>query len=227
MKIEQQIFYVAFLDILGFKSMVESESNGGEGIYLNKLFKCHKEAKTLFDANTLTTVQFSDSIVISEPYKAKAFSRFITSIAKYQRMLLDEGLLCRGGIAVNRHFSNGAFTFSAGLIDAYKVESETARFPRVVISPNVIDLVFPTREISSELILEDDGQYFIDYLGITKDVNPKQLTTTIEKIVTDLRRSTNSSVREKGIWLSRYSDAVLGSHFTQAKFSFTTKARGI
>jgi hypothetical protein len=221
MKIEQQIFYVAFLDILGFKAMVESEANGNNGIYLNKLFKCHIEAKAIFDANTLTTIQFSDSIVISEPYNAKSFTRFVKAIAKYQRLLLNEGLLCRGGIAVNRHFSNGAFTFSAGLIDAYKVESETARFPRVVISPDVIDLVFPMKDIPPELILEDDGQYFIDYLGITKHTDLVILTNKIQEIVMSLRRSKSSSVREKGIWLASYSDAVLNSKFTEAKFSFS------
>lgn len=218
MKAEQKIYFVAFLDILGFKSMVEKESAFGDGRYLTKLFKCHNEAKALFEKDTLSTIQFSDSIVITEPYNAKSFSRFIISIAKYQRLLLDEGLLCRGGVAVNQHFSNGEFTFSAGLIDAYKVESETARFPRVVISPNVIDLVFPEKIISPELILEDDGQYFIDYLGITKNKRLNNLKKSVKEIVLDLKTSKNSSVREKGIWLANYSDAILSSKLTQPKF---------
>ncbi len=215
-----KIHYVAFLDILGFKSMVAREVESGDGAYLEKLFRCHEKCMDIFKSDpSLTIIQFSDSIVISRPYEAGEFRGFVSRIAQYQRYLLDEELLCRGGIAVNQHFTNGTFTFSAGLIDAYTVESTTARFPRVVISPDVIDLVCPDKNTPLELLREDDGLYFIDYLGITKAQRPKSLSKTLENIVGDLSRSKHSSVREKGIWLANYSDALLGTNLTPQKFS--------
>lgn len=219
MKAEMRIHYVAFLDILGFKSFVDKETKLKTGEYLEKLLRCHDKAISIFrkDPN-LSIIQFSDSIVISRPYVASEFKSFIITIAKYQRLLLDEELLCRGGVAVNQHYTTGTFTFSAGLIDAYKVESETARYPRIVISPDVIDLVYPDNKTPTELVQEDDDLFFIDYIGITKKQKTEQLKTSIHNVVTSLKSSPSSSVREKGIWLANYSDALLNTTLTPPKF---------
>jgi hypothetical protein len=140
-------------------------------------------------------------------------------VAEYQRLLLDEELLCRGGIAVNKHFSNGSFTFSAGLVEAYKIESKAARYPRVVISPEVIDLVLPGKKPApSFLIQEDDGLLFIDYIGLTQRKRPKKLNTSVNNLVKNLLGSPNPSIREKGLWLSAYSDAILGTSLKAPKF---------
>ena len=108
--------YVAFLDLLGFSSMVRSDSGFGQQNYLGKLFKCHQSASQIFsdDAHCQVT-QFSDSIVFSKPYEPNNPAQikwFAARRADYQRLLLEQGLLCRGGIAVNKHFSNGTFTLA-------------------------------------------------------------------------------------------------------------------
>ncbi|WP_211461579.1 hypothetical protein [Collimonas silvisoli] len=219
--VELKQHYVAFLDVLGFKEMVHSDMLGDNHLFLSKLFKCHQSAAQIFsDDPNCSITQFSDSIVVSKPYDAKSFTWFATRVAQYQRLLLDEELLCRGGIAVNKHFSNGSFTFSAGLIAAYGVESQTARYPRVVISPEVMDLVFPERKmLPNFLIEEDDGLLFIDYIGLTSSIRPGKLAVSINNIVGKLLDSSVPSVREKGLWLAAYSDAVLGSSLSLTKFS--------
>ena len=213
--------FVAFLDVLGFSDIVEIDSKSESQIFLSKLFKCHQSAGTIFRDNANCSItQFSDSIVVSMPYNHEHFQWFSTKVAEYQRLLLDEGLLCRGGVAVNKHFSNGSFTFSAGLIQAYRVESKAARYPRVVISPEVLSLVYPLMTSTPNfLIKEDDGLYFIDYLGMTATKRPKTLKSSISKIVSDLSKNESSSVREKGQWIAAYSDAVLGTTHSQPRFS--------
>ncbi|CAI8882623.1 hypothetical protein [Pseudomonas sp. IT-P260] len=214
-----KIHFVAFLDILGFKSLVDKEVRSGSGEYLEKLLRCHQKCAEIFKPDpTLSIIQFSDSIVISCPYDASRFIPFITSIAEYQRYLLDEQLLCRGGVAVNQHFTNGTFTFSAGLIDAYHVESKSARYPRVVIAPDVIDLIYPSTPTSVEVVKEDDGLYFIDYIGITKNRQPRLLKNSVRDVVNSLKTSDVPSIREKGIWLANYSDAILRTNHTPPKF---------
>ncbi|WP_448693500.1 hypothetical protein [Pseudomonas rhizophila] len=214
-----KIHFVAFLDILGFKALVDKEVRSGSGEYLEKLLRCHQKCAEIFKPDpTLSIIQFSDSIVISRPYDASQFIPFITSIAEYQRYLLDEQLLCRGGVAVNQHFTNGTFTFSAGLIDAYDVESKSARYPRVVIAPDVIDLIYPNTPPSIEVVKEDDGLYFIDYIGVTKNRQPRLLKNAIRDVVDSLKNSDTPSIREKGIWLANYSDAILRTNHTPPKF---------
>lgn len=219
MNTTMKIHFVAFLDILGFKALVDKEVRSGSGEYLEKLLRCHQKCTEIFKSDpSLSIIQFSDSIVISRPYDASQFIPFVTSIAEYQRYLLDEQLLCRGGVAVNQHFTNGTFTFSAGLIDAYDVESRSARYPRVVIAPDVIDLVYPDGTTAIEIVKEDDGLYFIDYIGITKNRQPRLLKNSVRDVVNSLKNSDTSSVREKGIWLANYSDAILRTNHTPPKF---------
>lgn len=219
MSATMKIHFVAFLDILGFKALVDKEVRSGTGEYLEKLLRCHQKCAEIFKPDpSLSIIQFSDSIVISRPYDASQFIPFVTSIAEYQRYLLDEQLLCRGGVAVNQHFTNGTFTFSAGLIDAYDVESRSARYPRVVIAPDVIDLVYPDGTTDIEIVKEDDGLYFIDYIGITKSRQPRLLKNSVRDVVNSLKNSDTSSIREKGIWLANYSDAILRTNHTPPKF---------
>lgn len=215
-----RLHFVAFLDILGFSDMVASDQKGEGQENLTKLFRCHQSAAVVFrDDVNCSTIQFSDSIVIAMPYEKEKFDWFIRRVADYQRLLLDERLLCRGGIAVNSHFSNGSFTFSAGLIQAYRVESQSARYPRVVISKDVLDLVYPARtRVPAALLEEDDGLAFVDYLGVTKGRRPKLLSAAVQDLVTALRVSESASVREKGVWLAAYSDAALGTEFSQPRF---------
>lgn len=217
--------YVAFLDILGFTEMVRSDVISPNQPYLRKLYRCHQSASRIFsDDPQVTITQFSDSIVVAKPFDSESFEWFAKKIAEYQLLLLEEGLLCRGGIAVNKHFSNGSFTFSAGLIDAYHVESKLSKNPRVVISSDLTALIFPdTDDYPSYLISEDDGLVFIDYLGISK--NPERDAESICKIARELMSSKSTSLKEKGLWLAGYSDAVFGTGLAPIKFkrASTTK----
>lgn len=221
MTVELKQHFVAFLDLLGFKEMVASDLSSDNHQYLSKLFRCHQSAARMFqDDPNCSITQFSDSIVISKPYESTSFGWFAKQVAQLQRLLLDEELLCRGGIAVNKHFTNGTFTFSAGLIAAYGVESQSARYPRVVVSPEVIELVFPEKAaLPAYLVKEDDGLIFIDYIGVTKRLRPQKLAHSISTVVQRLSLSKSSSVREKGLWLASYSDAILSTSLKSPKFS--------
>lgn len=220
MAIEFKQHFVAFLDVLGFKEMVGHDLSNDKTEYLRKLYKCHQSAARIFhDDPDCEITQFSDSIVISKPYDATEFAGFVAHVADYQRLLLDEELLCRGGIAVNKHYSAGSFIFSAGLIDAYGVESLMARYPRVVISPDVMELIYPEKTVKPAfLVEEDDGLWFIDYLGLTARKRPATLRSAVGNIVSILGKSKNSSVREKAHWLASYADASLGTNLKKPKF---------
>lgn len=221
MSTELKQHYVAFLDILGFSEMVEADIKDVNQPFLRKLFRCHQAAAGIFtDHPSCTITQFSDSVVVSMPYDASLFEWFVGKIAEYQRLLLDEQLLCRGGLSLNKHFSNGSFTFSAGLIAAYHVESTLAKTPRVVISPDVIDLLFTEKDKAPKILIkEDDGLAFIDYIGHQKKKAPKTLEKSLNIVTNNLLSHKSPSVREKGIWLAAYSDHILGTSFSPKKFT--------
>jgi len=215
--VEIKTYFVAFIDILGFKGIVEKERMAGyNGEQLNKLLECHLECESIFKEHGLDIVQFSDSIVISTLYERDSFHEFISSVSAYQKFLMRQGFLCRGGVAVNKHYSKSSFVFSPALIEAYKVESEKAIYPRVVVSEDVIDLVFPNKDYPPTLCKEYDGLFFINYVY-------GESISTIEKsvhaVVTNCLKSKNHSVVQKGIWLANYSDYVLNTEFSPQRFS--------
>ncbi|MBN8628891.1 MAG: hypothetical protein J0M17_25745 [Planctomycetes bacterium] len=223
MATELRHHFVAFLDVLGFSEMVAADIGDDKQYFLGKLFRCHQSAANIFrDDPNCTITQFSDSIVVAQPYDAKNFEWFVKRVAEYQRLLLDEELLCRGGISVNKHFSNGSFTFSAGLIAAYQVESRLARYPRVVISQDVLELVLPKTSrtrLPRALMREDDGLVFVDYIGHTQRKRPKKLRGAVGKIVGRLANREEPSVKEKALWLAAYSDAVLKTKLRRPRFT--------
>ncbi len=213
---EIKTYFVAFIDILGFKGIVEKEKlSGYSGEHLEKLLECHLECEKIFRNYGLDIIQFSDSIVISKLYEKDSFHEFISSVSTYQKFLMRQGFLCRGGVAVNKHYSLSSFVFSPALIDAYRVESEKAIYPRVVVSEDVMDLVFPEKKYPPTLCKEYDGLFFINFLH---GENISTIENVIYQIVTDCLNSKNHSVIQKGIWLANYSDYALRTSLSPQRF---------
>ncbi|HEJ9150596.1 hypothetical protein NMF47_09660 [Serratia nevei] len=199
--LELNIYFVAFIDILGFSSMVshDCERASSEKKFLTKLNAIHNETKSLSDTIPgIDVKQFSDSIVLSTPYSKDTvlFQEFVEVVCKYQYHLLMKGILCRGGISYGKHFSNKDFIFSNGLIDAYRIESTIARNPRIIVSNELIEL-FPLIVEHHMLAREHDGYYFLNYLL----ANTAAENWDLIKAVVPNKMVENSSIREKHIWL--------------------------
>ena len=205
MAIELKEYIVAFIDLLGFTAMVQHdcERPNQDHRYIEALYAIHLKTKELKKTiSGLEITQFSDSVVLAIPYSQANYIKVVEVISNYQYELLDSGILCRGGVSYGKHFSTEDFLFSNGMIDAYKIESTIASTPRVIISKELIDLVYPASELSinDHLILESDGLYFINYM---KNGNAADNWAAICKSIPD-QLSENPSIRSKQIWLIDY-----------------------
>jgi len=205
MAIELKEYIVAFIDLLGFTAMVQHdcERPKQEYRYIEALYTIHLKTKELKKTIIgLEITQFSDSVVLAIPYSQENYTKVVDVISNYQYDLLNSGILCRGGVSYGKHFSTEDFLFSNGMIDAYKIESTIASTPRVIISKELIDLVYPASELSTNehLILESDGLYFINYM---KNGNSDNSWEAICKSIPD-QLSENPSIRSKQIWLIDY-----------------------
>ncbi|MDR0181536.1 hypothetical protein [Lysobacter arvi] len=211
--------YVAFLDVLGFSEMVDRAVSQPEADELNRLYRCHIAARNLAAADReLSIIQFSDSVVISRPYDPSQFSSFIKMVADYQRLLLSERILCRGGVSRGPHYAKEAFVMSAGLIDAYLLESRRARYPRVIVSEDLLKLVGSKFIRKSPLLQEDDGVVFVDFLRGGRSREKQRLADAARQCITTCREHASSSVLEKGVWLAAYTDAALGTTLSLERF---------
>lgn len=212
--------FVAFIDILGFSNMVRSDCESSEPPrYLQLLYEAHINSISLFNKDLkCELIQFSDSIVFSKPFDFGQLESFLDAIAAWQKSLLLNGLLCRGGVAFGKHFAKDKFLFSKAMIDAYLLESSRARFPRIIISDDLLELAESTIQINLlKLYKEDDGATFINYLRWTKEAEKQELAKAVKKIISEANNR-SSSVQEKLRWLTRYADHILGTSFSLPQF---------
>jgi hypothetical protein len=156
---------IAFIDILGFKEIVkqsETDSTKVEFIYsvleylkdweVSKswglqLIEIEEDAQKRgienFDIRgKINSTSFSDSIVVSVKVDDdinEMTSTLIVNLAYIGSILLEKGILFRGGLTVGNviHNENGT-VFGQGLIDAYKLESSSAKYPRIILSDKLI-----------------------------------------------------------------------------------------
>ncbi|HAF32591.1 MULTISPECIES: hypothetical protein [Sphingobacterium] len=205
MSINLDFHFVAFLDILGYASMVKSDLEGpkGEEKFFEKLYEIHQKTTRLNKPELeLEVIQFSDSVIFYSKYDIKNIQKFLKIIADYQFEMIKEGFLIRGGVTFGKHFHKDNFLFSSGLIDAYRLESELAKTPRIIVSEDLISLIGSTI-LKVEYLLIDGNYKIIDFLhkrDITED-----LTKNLNRISDSLiKKATNESLIEKGIWLKEY-----------------------
>lgn len=201
--------------------MVKADcESSGNPIFLELLYSAHQKAKSILgqDPNS-NLIQFSDSIVFSKPYAVSDFESFVSTVAIWQRELLISGLLCRGGITFGKHFVDDKFLFSKAMIDAYHLESQQARYPRILISKDLLELVSPKVELGNiPLINEDDGVCFVDYIDRGAEISAVDLTNAVTRIL-EKTKSSSPSVQEKLRWLARYADHKLQTTLSRPTYS--------
>ncbi len=218
---EYKSHFVAFLDILGFKELITKRKC--DEIY--PIFgKLHEKAKSQLNYNGVQIKAFdhirhmilSDSIILFiDSTIDDAFAALIDTCRRLQYSLADrdEPILMRGGIAKGDLFYENDIIYGDGLTKAYLLESNLAKYPRIVFSGETLNegfentkFMFPDMEFYKfSYSKDDDYMYFVNYL-------PSLLGKTIDEVVeySDrlkelcncwLNKEIPFSLREKYVWL--------------------------
>lgn len=151
MEINYEKRLVAFVDILGWTRAMESHSaaflyevleplrNRGEvhneGVRQKLIAKFGGKVNPQF-----LNVQysfFSDCFIYSMP--TSMGSRIYGSVARIVQLLLNHGFVARGGIASGDMFHRDQIAFGPALLAAYRIESDEAKFARVMIASSAIE----------------------------------------------------------------------------------------
>jgi len=183
--------FIAFLDILGFTETIRSiESDNSKDnpnlIRIKSILNFMNEEsedpnysadlpiytetadglleKELGDPR-LTYV--SDCIIISSEPTLDGFKGLSRKIHKITSDLAFDGVFCRGAITKGKIFHHGKVLFGTSYIKAYKLEGKLAKFPRVIIDPDIIEF-FDLQEGKMPLApafygLDTDGLYYQRY----------------------------------------------------------------
>ncbi len=138
---EQRI--VVFIDVLGFKDLVDNSES------LNVITKVDNLAKIVHAVKTLSKEKsysekikndigkkvsfFSDSLVISYPINEASISFLLMDLLHLSWRLINENVLLRGGITVGNLHHEDNIAYGRAFIDAHTLESKYAIFPRIIL----------------------------------------------------------------------------------------------
>jgi hypothetical protein len=158
---------VAFLDILGFESLILSLSEQPE--LHKRINRALKEIEATRDSSLLENTaqsslevnQFSDSIAISSEPTKEGFFSVIWACGWLHANLLYSGILTRGGVSIGPTVHESDLIYGEGMIKAYRIESSAAVYPRIVID-NEIFKYLKVGDNRLYLCQDMDGLWFID-----------------------------------------------------------------
>lgn len=239
---------VVFIDILGFKQLIEStlDPYGNEITekthaikYLLELastiFKEHPDLET-----TKIVTQFSDSILISFHYTEPSQVFYtLLDILHLQLELVNLKQVVRGAVCFGKIHHTDNLVFGPGIVRAYEFETQSAIYPRIVVEPKVFDVGAksaidghsPNRERShiDELILKDfDGQYYVDYYAnAQQELNEPNLDwpnylSKLRLIIEKGLENKNPSVRNKFLWMKEKYNSLI-QRYKSEKFLESVK----
>ncbi|MGC4070158.1 MAG: hypothetical protein QM784_36970 [Polyangiaceae bacterium] len=205
---------VAFLDVLGFSHLVETDAACPEPLHLRRIVRCLRSVSST-STGLLGDIQtFSDSIILAAPLGVRELVEVVSVVRALQRVFINNNLLLRGAIAFGKHFGGTGITYSQALVAAYHLERDQARFPRVLLQHDLLSWFAEQSkgecaQLECMLLLDRDERVFVHYLDLELLPAHATLLSTYE------RGQLSASVLEKAQWLAAYHNHVApadGSH---------------
>lgn len=183
---------IAYLDVLGIKSLIEQHRNDDEHLAIDKIEKMRKivEDSTKIIKQTkdidLEYLQISDSFVfVCDPKTVIVLIELLSTIQ--MRIITECKFLLRGAItigdAIVREF--GKFIVGPAYIQAYQLQENDAIYPRIIVDQSVTKAIKKsTHPIKNYLQRDSDKEFFVDYIKVC--MNKESLSK--QKIKSRLRR---------------------------------------
>lgn len=163
---------VAFVDILGFRNKTDKGNDGKQSVHdtltiIRKLVEAYNKTN-FFDCvpehkDKIKYYAFSDSMLFSST--PDTFYTMVSAIAYLQFVCATKGFFLRGGISYGEIFDKNSFFYGNGLNQSYELESKTACYPRVIVSPALTAKIINTN--NNQITLNEDTQEYL-YLRNTQ-----------------------------------------------------------
>ena len=179
---EVQNHIVLFLDILGYSNIISNcKDKQMENYYLDKIHSIMSNLSRFIEKrhfyidqqndnlhlSRFKSLLFSDNILFFAPYKDKIdmgnlYMNLLYGLSEFLVQYTKEDIFFRGGITTGNLYYDEKlhFVFGSGLVKAYSLESNIAKYPRIVID----------KELNPSPILwgiiQDEEVYYLDYLSL-------------------------------------------------------------
>jgi len=228
---------LAFIDILGFRKKVGDTMKDESGAKCENSTEIQNIMTVLremwFTAKHLDTIagrkvdgkrvtQFSDSVVFSYPARENIY-HILQDVYFSCIATLKEGFLLRGAVVLGKVLHNEEMLFGPAFLDAYDLERNSSKNPRVIIDRKIIALAETRNEsvgLGGLTSYDCDGKLYINYvdkLDTGVDIGRKYELEHLGLIIntlnilkkdldeydtsTDKRLKNFLSLKEKYLWL--------------------------
>lgn len=222
--------FIAFIDILGFKNIIDKTLMDQETYktvlsavnYISGVRKENYEG-FLSEYGILKEVSvFSDSIVISYAYDITGgLFHILMDLVFISFNLTASGIFIRGGVTYGELYHKESVCFGPAMIKAYKLESEEAIYPRIVVDEVAIKygIIYHgsanTHEHEAEyleslLAKGKDAKYYLDFLSQSQEFDQSyDYFVVIKKIrnetIKNLKEYNNiRKIFKKYKWFAKY-----------------------
>lgn len=210
-------YYVAFLDILGFKNLVSDPACSCEGIM--SIYELAQNKHQIFFKDESENVRnsikmkiMSDSIClyIRTDFPNALHYLLVYCVSFQYDLFITKNLLMRGGITSGDMYAKGDIIFGPALTEAYLLEEKNAKVPRIIIRKKTIDegisgmdenMLTPTRQC---VFRDDDAFYALNYFQffILEKYN-EALDQAKATISNHLDTTIDESIRQKYLYVER------------------------
>ena len=206
---------VAFLDVLGTSSLMESiEKDGIKQEEIQQIYATTMGMQAEFQnslqaileklGDDLKYMAISDSFVISVPNSKDAITALIQFVANFQKICLKSfSQPLRGAIAKGKIIGNITENTIIGsaFIKAYRAEDKLAIYPRVILDIQLIedfelDRLFGYRDLVSR---DTDGMFYVNFADHMLAEEILTLVSTVSQ-----KEKHFSPERQKWDWLCNY-----------------------
>jgi hypothetical protein len=204
---------VAYVDILGFSDLVETDAKGAAPKNLERLVEALGAARAKGALAPYAPLVFSDSIILTADMSPGAAVGLVAATRELQREFVLRQILVRGAISFGKHHRSDIAVYSEGLVRAYRLETTRARFPRIVVDPQLWDWLSNHPQATPEakaaarasLAVDRDKMLFLSYLEVTDLEAHKAL---VAPYIADPTRLAASTILEKVQWVAEYHNYV-------------------
>ena len=219
---------VAFVDVLGFKGLVDSSKNDVKVLRnitsaLSTLYEWIWKWEADGGDSSFAFTQFSDSVVLSALADTQdSFEMLLQLMLGIVDIAYSNCIIVRGGIARGKLIHDNEMVVGPAMVDAYFLESQIAKYPRIVISEELktefevnlqeyVDSQPNLTEIPSfnRIFKQDDvdGLWYMDYIDPDEEFvirhSKKDYLDTLKDIARKGLSNSDANVRMKYEWLER------------------------
>lgn len=165
--------YICYFDILGYRAFFDNDTPEHKK-FLATVLLASESIKSVIK-NTYTSISincktYSDNFLLyfekSLLDETQALKILINIMRKIQvELLMDEGLLLRGGITIGEFYADENLVFGKGLIRAVELEEKYAMVPRIIIDEENFKSDINIIVNKGQLLRDFDGYCFVNYFN--------------------------------------------------------------